>query len=288
MADNMTTIEAHPLLGIHYMIDRDGTLRASVPEGQVAHHVFGHSGRSIAVELINDGDGRDPYPEAQLTALVQLLRDVQTRRNIPRDGIKRHSDLDTGRMPCDPSRRRKSGPGGHLSARRGVGPRVPALTPFLSAKPLGLASTHPHTPAATSKKNGAFSGHVESPAAGVPFHHRHSTRQRRAVRAQGRRAAQLVVVQHRALRSWFDVGVGIGGVEQGLFCVQDACAAGGGGASASARVEGAASAARRAMSREGVRTSQARFNLRHREVRVERQHQRRHTRWRWALKSLVP
>jgi N-acetylmuramoyl-L-alanine amidase len=111
MADNMANIEAHPLLGIHYMIDRDGTLRASVPEGQVAHHVLSHSGRSIAVELINDGDGRDPYPPAQLTALVQLLRDVQSRRNIPRDGIKRHSDLDTGRMPCDPSRRRKVDPG---------------------------------------------------------------------------------------------------------------------------------------------------------------------------------
>jgi N-acetylmuramoyl-L-alanine amidase len=111
MADNMATIEAHPLLGIHYMIDRDGTLRASVPEGQVAHHVLSHSGRSIAVELINDGDGRDPYPPAQLTALVQLLRDVQSRRNIPRAGIKRHSDLDTGRMPCDSSRRRKVDPG---------------------------------------------------------------------------------------------------------------------------------------------------------------------------------
>jgi hypothetical protein len=61
--DNLRAIEAHPTLGIHYMIDRDGTLRASVPEDQVAHHVFRVSGRSIAIELINDGDGLDPFPE---------------------------------------------------------------------------------------------------------------------------------------------------------------------------------------------------------------------------------
>jgi N-acetylmuramoyl-L-alanine amidase len=111
MADNIAVIEAHPTLGIHHMIDRDGTVRASVPEGQVAHHVLGHSGRSIAVELINDGDGRDPFPPAQLTALVQLLRDIQARHGIQRDGIKRHADLDTRRMPCDTSRRRKVDPG---------------------------------------------------------------------------------------------------------------------------------------------------------------------------------
>ena len=52
------------------MIDRDGATRASVPEHQVAHHVLTHSGRSIAVELSNDGDGRDPFPAAQIDALV--------------------------------------------------------------------------------------------------------------------------------------------------------------------------------------------------------------------------
>ena len=46
-------IEADPKLGIHYMIDRDGTLRASVPEDEVANHVFHYSGQSIGIELIN-------------------------------------------------------------------------------------------------------------------------------------------------------------------------------------------------------------------------------------------
>jgi N-acetylmuramoyl-L-alanine amidase len=111
MEENLRVIEAHPKLGIHYMIDRDGALRASVPESQVAHHVMTYSARSIAIELINDGDGRDPFPEAQLASLVNLLRDIKTRHGISRDGVKRHSDLDRAMMPCDKTRRRKVDPG---------------------------------------------------------------------------------------------------------------------------------------------------------------------------------
>jgi N-acetylmuramoyl-L-alanine amidase len=109
--DNLRQIEGHPVLGIHYMIDRDGRVRTSVPEEQVAHHVYSVSGRSIAIELINDGDGRDPFAEAQLSALVELLRDIKQRRGIKRDGVKRHSDLDHGRLPCDRTLRRKVDPG---------------------------------------------------------------------------------------------------------------------------------------------------------------------------------
>jgi N-acetylmuramoyl-L-alanine amidase len=111
MDDNIRQIEAHPRLGIHYMIDRDGTLRASVPEEHVAHHVFSHSRRSIAIELINDGDGVDPFPEPQLKALVALLRDIVARRGLPRNAIVRHSDLDRAMLACDRSQRRKVDPG---------------------------------------------------------------------------------------------------------------------------------------------------------------------------------
>lgn len=111
LAENLRTIEAHPKLGIHYMIDRDGTLRSSAPEHQVAHHVFRHSQRSIAIELINDGDGDDPYPEDQLAALVELLRRIVERHGLGPQAIRGHSDLDAGTMPCDRSRRRKVDPG---------------------------------------------------------------------------------------------------------------------------------------------------------------------------------
>ena len=111
LAEDMRVIEAHPKLGIHYMIDRDGTLRRSVPEDQIAHHVFGYSARSIAIELVNDGDGVDVFPAAQLDALVALLRDIVRRRGIPREGLKRHSDLDHGLLSCDRTQRRKVDPG---------------------------------------------------------------------------------------------------------------------------------------------------------------------------------
>ena len=111
LAENLRNIEADPRLGIHYMIDRDGTLRASVPEDEMVHHVFHYSGRSIAIELINEGDGRDPFPDAQLASLVKLLRDIKQRRGITREGIRRHSDLDHARLSCDTTQRRKVDPG---------------------------------------------------------------------------------------------------------------------------------------------------------------------------------
>lgn len=111
LAEDMRQIEAHPKLAIHYMIDRDGAVRASVPEDEVANHVLHYSGRSIGIELVNDGDGHDPFPAAQLTALVKLLRDIVQRRGITRDGIKRHSDLDHALLSCDKTQRRKVDPG---------------------------------------------------------------------------------------------------------------------------------------------------------------------------------
>ena len=111
MAENLRQIEAHPTLGIHHMIDRDGSLRASVPEAQLAHHVLRFSARSIAIELINDGDGRDPFPDAQVDAGVALLREIRQRHGIARAGVVRHSDLDTAPMPCDRTQRRKVDPG---------------------------------------------------------------------------------------------------------------------------------------------------------------------------------
>ncbi len=123
---NLRHIETHPVLGIHYMIDRDGTTRASVPEEQLAHHILGHSGRSIAVELINDGNGVDPYPDAQLSALVELLRDIAQRRGITRSGIRRHSDLDQTMLPCDPARKRKVDPGAAFPYERVLDRTFPA------------------------------------------------------------------------------------------------------------------------------------------------------------------
>lgn len=111
LEENMRVIESHPTLGIHYMIGRDGALRKSIPEHQVGHHVIGYSERSIAIELVNHGDGSEPFPPEQIGVLVKLLRDITRRHNIPRSGVVRHSDLDHGMLWCAPSQRRKIDPG---------------------------------------------------------------------------------------------------------------------------------------------------------------------------------
>lgn len=111
LTDDLRSIEAHPELGIHYMIDRDGRVVTSIPESRVAHHVYHYSARSIGIELVNDGDGVEPFPEPQIAALVELLRRLQAEYGIGAAGIKRHSDLDHGKLPCVPQRRRKVDPG---------------------------------------------------------------------------------------------------------------------------------------------------------------------------------
>ncbi len=78
----------------------------------MAHHVLTHSHRSIAIELINDGDGRDAFAPAQIDVLVALLQDIARRHPaVTRAAVQRHSDLDRGRLPCSPARRRKLDPG---------------------------------------------------------------------------------------------------------------------------------------------------------------------------------
>jgi N-acetyl-anhydromuramyl-L-alanine amidase AmpD len=111
LQENLEAIERHPTLGVHYMIDRDGRIVSSVPEDRVAHHVFTFSARSIGIELVNDGDGLDPFPEPQLEALVGLIRGLGRKYGITAGNVKRHSDLDRARLPCAPERRRKVDPG---------------------------------------------------------------------------------------------------------------------------------------------------------------------------------
>jgi N-acetylmuramoyl-L-alanine amidase len=109
----------------HYYIDRDGTTHRFIPNERIAHHVRGHNLRAIGIELVNTGrfphwlDSRhqamdEPYPEAQIAALVRLLRLLA--RDLPNLAlIAGHEDLDREQVPAsdDASRRvfRKRDPG---------------------------------------------------------------------------------------------------------------------------------------------------------------------------------
>lgn len=109
----------------HYYIDRDGSIVEYVPPTRTAHHTRGWNARSIGIELVNTGrwphwlDSRhqamdEPYPEAQVLALVALLQHLQAR--VPAlANIAGHEDLDLDDVAAsdDPAIRvrRKRDPG---------------------------------------------------------------------------------------------------------------------------------------------------------------------------------
>ncbi|MGH8030008.1 MAG: peptidoglycan recognition protein family protein, partial [Arenimonas sp.] len=89
----------------HYYVDRDGGVHLWVHPGRVANHCRGYNPRSIGIELVNVGrfpdwfDSRrqemtEPYPEAQLQALLALLASLRRSLTSLRF-IAGHEDLDT-------------------------------------------------------------------------------------------------------------------------------------------------------------------------------------------------
>jgi len=109
----------------HYYIDRDGRVLRYVDALRVAHHTRGYNERSIGIELVNRGrwpdwlDSRhqhmeEPYTEAQIDALLALLRQLRNEYPSLRE-IAGHEDLDRGEVAAsdDPAVlvRRKRDPG---------------------------------------------------------------------------------------------------------------------------------------------------------------------------------
>ena len=110
----------------HYYVDRDGSVHVYVRPERVAHHVRGYNPRSVGIELVNRGRfphwldaGHqamdEPYPEAQIEALLALLAKLRAELPALRT-IAGHEDLDTERVSAsdDPdvlvARKRDPGP----------------------------------------------------------------------------------------------------------------------------------------------------------------------------------
>jgi N-acetylmuramoyl-L-alanine amidase len=109
----------------HFYIDRDGSMEEWVPVEYIAHHVRGLNSRSIGIELVNTGryphwfrssnqQMNEPYPDAQIGALVKLLNHLAGQ--MPGIGkIAGHADLDYDMQPSedqpDTRIRRKLDPG---------------------------------------------------------------------------------------------------------------------------------------------------------------------------------
>lgn len=99
----------------HYVIDLDGAIYRCVPEEQKAWHagsstLWGRpecNGYSIGIELV-DADDRssDPYPAAQLAALLDLCEDLCRRHpEILLNRVVGHAHIAT-----PPGRKRDPGP----------------------------------------------------------------------------------------------------------------------------------------------------------------------------------
>lgn len=141
----------------HYFVYETGKILQLVPESRRAWHAGAGmwrdkddiNSRSIGIEICNTGhDGASvdpvdprkavpvgdkngtlpPFPRRQITALIGLLHDIQTRWNIPAENILAHSDI---------APRRKRDPGEafpwHRLAEEGLG---------LWAEPTPIRSGH--------------------------------------------------------------------------------------------------------------------------------------------------
>ena len=80
----------------HYFIDRDGTLRQSVSEGDTARHA-GHWGTnlcSVGIEVVSGGSD---FTEAQFETLSRLVAEIRWRCGIGAENVIRHHDV-TGKL----------------------------------------------------------------------------------------------------------------------------------------------------------------------------------------------
>ena len=87
----------------HYLVEEDGRIFRLVPEARRCWHA-GRSwwkgetdcnSASIGIEIVNPGHefGYRPFPEPQVTSVIELVGDIRTRWTIPDGRIVAHSDV---------------------------------------------------------------------------------------------------------------------------------------------------------------------------------------------------
>jgi len=133
---------AAPSADAHYVIGRSGRVAEIMPITQIANHTVGVNDISVGIELVNRGDGAEPYGEAQIASLVALIRDIRGRvPAIPFENIVLHSEIDQRTCVCSGvTYHRRPDPGANfpfdqvLAAARlaGDGTRRPASLPRLT------------------------------------------------------------------------------------------------------------------------------------------------------------
>lgn len=85
----------------HYIVDRSGSIVRCVPDDKRAWHAgkSAFNGRpdvntfSIGIEICNVGDNVEPYPQAQVDAVVHLTAWLAKTYNVPVANLTRHRDV---------------------------------------------------------------------------------------------------------------------------------------------------------------------------------------------------
>ena len=86
----------------HYMIDRDGKVYQLVNDQKRAWHAgkgelhgvpSDINSRSIGIEIVNLGDGKTPFTEAQYKSLTQLTGYLKQEYKVPMKNIVGHADV---------------------------------------------------------------------------------------------------------------------------------------------------------------------------------------------------
>jgi N-acetylmuramoyl-L-alanine amidase len=95
--------EPEAKVSCHYLIAEDGQIVRMVPEEKRAWHAGRSYWRgttdinsaSVGIEIVNPGHewGYRPFPEAQISALVPLVKQIVTRHKITRGNVVGHSDI---------------------------------------------------------------------------------------------------------------------------------------------------------------------------------------------------
>ncbi|MFN3430772.1 MAG: N-acetylmuramoyl-L-alanine amidase, partial [Candidatus Sericytochromatia bacterium] len=85
----------------HYIVGKDGTIVQPVADGDRSWHAgpSEFKGRtdvndfSLGIEIVNRGDGKDPYTDAQYVALGKLVAFMMSEYGIPMDRLTGHKDV---------------------------------------------------------------------------------------------------------------------------------------------------------------------------------------------------
>jgi N-acetylmuramoyl-L-alanine amidase len=87
----------------HYLVAEDGQVLRMVDESKRAWHAGRSHWReiddcnaaSVGIEIVNPGHefGLQPFPEAQVAAVIRLVADIKDRHEITRGNVVGHSDI---------------------------------------------------------------------------------------------------------------------------------------------------------------------------------------------------